>query len=94
MKYCYITVLNAPKVYFINIQENGLQIKVDGINRTFRGTIGPFSCGNLGAHMIGGYIQSFSSVRICHICMATKDDIQIKVSTTSFIYTFSPKLKE
>ena len=55
-------------------------IKVDGFEKTFRGGIGPFSTDNLGAHMIGGYNESFNCLRICRVCMATKDDIQTSVS--------------
>lgn len=53
-----------------------MTINVDGIDRVFRGSIGPFSSDNLGAHAIGGFIESFSSLRICRVCMATSDDIQ------------------
>lgn len=53
-----------------------MTINVDGIDRVFRGSIGPFCSDNLGAHAIGGFIESFSSLRICRVCMATSDDIQ------------------
>ena len=55
-------------------------MKVEGLEKIFHGSIGPFSSDNLGAHMIGGYIESFSSLRIFRVCMATKQDIQTKVS--------------
>lgn len=33
--------------------------------------------------MIGGYSESFNTLRICRICMATKDEIQTSVSVDS-----------
>ena len=55
-------------------------VKVDGFEKSFRGSIGPFSSDNLGAHMIGGYNESFNCRRICRVCIATKNDIQTSVS--------------
>ena len=71
-------------------QETGFAVKVDGFDKTFRGTIGPFFTDNLGAHMIGGYNESFNCLRICRVCMATKNDIQTSVSKFSarqYLYT-------
>ena len=56
---------------------------VEGQDRVFRGSIGPFSADNLGAHSLGGFMESFSSLRICRFCMATRGDIQTKVHTCS-----------
>ena len=67
------------------MQDHGVQFYVKGLNRPLRGSIGPFSDDNLGAHVVGGFIESFSSLRVCRICMGTNDDIQTKVK----IY-FSP----
>ena len=68
----------------LTFQETGFAVKVDGFDKTFRGiTIGPFSTDNLGAHMIGGYNESFNCLRICRVCMATKNDIQTSVSKFS-----------
>lgn len=60
-------------------QDHGVNIFVEGQERLFRGSIGPFSDDNLGAHTIGGFIESFSSLRVCRICMGTNGDIQTKV---------------
>ena len=80
------TLCNAellqPFMNYINtlesacFQESGLVVKLDGFKETLRGSIGPFSTGNLGAHMIGGLNESFNCLRICRVCMATKNDIQ------------------
>lgn len=62
------------------LQDNGVTFDTEGQERQFRGSIGPYSADNLGAHAIGGFIESFSGLRICRVCMATKNDIQTKVS--------------
>ena len=56
-----------------------MSFHVDGQDRLFRGSIGPFSNDNLGAHSIGGFIESFSSLRVCRVCMGTSNDIQTQV---------------
>ena len=63
-----------------------MNIKINGQNNVFQGSIGPFSSDNLGAHSVGGYIESFSSLRVCRICMGTGDDIQTKASA---LYMYS-----
>lgn len=62
------------------LQDHGVNFRLGDEDRLFRGSIGPFSDDNLGAHAIGGFIESFSSLRICRICMGTGNDIQSKVS--------------
>ena len=57
-----------------------MSIKLEGKDDVFRGSIGPFTSDNLGAHMIGGYPESFNSLRICRFCMATKQEINCKVN--------------
>jgi hypothetical protein len=62
-------------------------INVDGVDRVFKGSIGPFSSDNLGAHTIGGFIECFSSLRICRVCMATSDEIQYLVIVLIIVYS-------
>jgi len=57
-----------------------VKIKIDGEDSVIQGSIGPFSSDNLGAHSVGGYVESFTSLRVCRICMDTSDDIQTKAS--------------
>ena len=66
-----------------------MNIKLDGQDTLIHGSIGPFSSDNLGAHSLGEYIESFSSLRVCRVCMATSNDIQTKASTLLYfkIYT-------
>lgn len=58
---------------------------IEDQEHVFRGTIGSFSAANLGAHMLGGFTESFSALRICRMCMATKHDIQRKVRKSMII---------
>ena len=62
-----------------------MNFRLEGRDRLFRGSIGPFSDDNLGAHSIGGFVESFTSLRICRICMATSNDVQTKVNCLSVI---------
>lgn len=34
------------------------------------------SSDNLGAHMTGGFIESFNSLRVCRMCTASKEQMQ------------------
>ena len=61
-------------------------MNVDGRDSVFRGSIGPFSVDNLGSHLLCGFTQRFSSLRICRVCMATSDDIQPYGMSTGFLY--------
>ena len=57
-----------------------MDIKINGISCKFHGSIGPVSSDNLVAHSIGGFFESFNSLRVCRICMGTSNDIQTKAS--------------
>ena len=57
-----------------------MDIKINGVSCKFHGSIGPVSSDNLGAHGIGGFIESFNSTRVCRICMGASNDIQTKAS--------------
>ena len=63
-----------------------MEIKINGISYTFHGSIGPLSSDNLGAHSIGGFVESFNSLRVCRVCMGTSNDIQTKASISREIY--------
>ncbi|XP_068747232.1 uncharacterized protein [Montipora capricornis] len=62
----------------------GVNFHLEGQDRLFRGSIGPFSDDNLGAHSIGGFVESFTSLRICRVCMATSNDIQTQFTENQF----------
>ena len=63
-------------------------MNVDGRDSVFRGSIGPFSGDNLGSHLLCGFTQRFSSLRICRVCMATSDDIQHMVCQLDFYMNY------
>jgi hypothetical protein len=56
-----------------------VSFRINGCDKSFLGSIGLFSGDNLGLHAVGGFNESFSGLRICRICMATKEEIQEKV---------------
>lgn len=57
-----------------------MKIKIVGEDSVIQGSIGPFSSDNLEAHSIGGYVESFASLRVCKISMGTSDDVQTKAA--------------
>ena len=61
-------------------------LNVDGRDKVFRGSIGPFSGDNLGSHLLAGFTESFNSLRMCRVCMATSDDIQHMVCQIKILY--------
>lgn len=64
--------------------DHGVEIKINGISYTFHGSIGPLSSDNLGAHSIGGFVESFNSLRVCRVCMGTSNDIQTKFTQDQY----------
>lgn len=74
----FLDILALSKLLLL-YQDHGVNFFVEGQERLFRGSIGPFSDDNLGAHAIGGFIKSFFSLRVCRNCMGTNGDIQTKV---------------
>lgn len=59
-------------------------ITISKENITIKGYATFLSSDNLGAHMIGGFIESFNSLRVCRMCMATKEQIQNQFDPSSF----------
>ncbi|XP_065654849.1 uncharacterized protein LOC136081463 [Hydra vulgaris] len=51
------------------LQNEGININVEGITHNLKGSIVTFSGDNLSAHTIGGFSACFSSGRICRNCM-------------------------
>ena len=73
------------------MQEVGVKLKIDGQDSVFKGSIGPLTSDNLGAHCIGGFIEGFNSLRICRVCMGTSNDIQTKVFLFIIVHCNTPK---
>lgn len=49
------------------------------------------AAGNLAAHSLGGFFESFTVSRMCRFCMAKREEIQLKEVRTG---TFQPRTKE
>lgn len=50
-----------------------------GNPRVVYGTLAVVSADNLGSLALGGFKESCSAMKMCRHCMASKEDIQIKV---------------
>jgi len=57
--------------------EKGLLTTVHGQSISLHGTVVAFSADNLGAHLLFGYLESFSANRFCRFCLAHKSEIQV-----------------
>ncbi len=64
-------LLNDLKI----LQQQGLQININGINRIIKGKLVSISGDNLSMHMLGGFQTYFNSGRICRSCMVDYTDI-------------------
>ena len=72
-----------PLVFLYCIQQNGVDIDVNGKVCHLRGTVLVMLADTLAAHQLGGFkIGVGFSLRKCRHCMATFDDMQTKVLYT------------
>ncbi len=51
------------------LEYEGLLVSRTDGNHWFRGTVAVVIGDNLGSHAIGGFLESFSSYRVCRFCM-------------------------
>jgi hypothetical protein len=66
----------------ISVLKDGLVLKIDGVEMRFYGTLLVMLADTLAAHDLGGFKAGVGrALRKCRQCMATGDDIQLKVST-------------
>ncbi|CAC5410253.1 unnamed protein product [Mytilus coruscus] len=66
------------------LEEEGITImKSDGEHRLY-GTVTAVIADNLGAHAIGGFLESFNCLRNCRHCFVTKQDMQTMFSCNDF----------
>ena len=63
----------------------GVQLTIRGTTKTVYGTLVAVCGDNLGSQLLGGYKQLASSIRKCRYCMATKSDINTKVSDSTVV---------
>lgn len=62
------------------VKDAGCSLIVNGVERTFHGTIAYGSADNLGAQALGGFKESCSAHRPCRYCLGTNEEIRSKVS--------------
>ncbi|KAJ8048977.1 hypothetical protein HOLleu_01506 [Holothuria leucospilota] len=55
----------------MSLESKGVTVVSDGVSHTFKGTISFIAADNLGSHGMGGFMESFTSSRICRSCMCT-----------------------
>ncbi len=48
--------------------------------KEFRGSIVTAPADNLGSHAMGGFKEGFTALRPCRQCMASSNDMKLKVS--------------
>ncbi len=74
-----------PMIEEIQQLENGVEIAVENDTILFRATISVFSSDNLGAHMIAGHPENFStSLRLCRVCFIDKRNLRICMNPRLF----------
>ena len=75
-EYGYAKIL-APVLDDIKkLETEGLTIEKDGQQRLFKGSVLAICCDNLAAHSIGGFNESFVSLKPCRFCNVTLDNLR------------------
>lgn len=87
--YGYGKVLEPLLKDLAQLEEEGLFIHVLG--KILKGTVFCVAADNLGAHSIGGFVESFSATHICRFCLAELSEIQVKEVRTG---AFQPRTKQ
>ena len=64
---------------FSGVQDQGIQLTVDGVAKTFHRSLSVVSADNLASQELGGYKALNAALRKCRCCMITDEDMQIKV---------------
>ncbi|XP_053292860.1 uncharacterized protein LOC128453795 [Pleuronectes platessa] len=79
-KYGYAAIL-APFMRDVHILEQD-GVFIESLGQNVKGTIFCVSADNLGAHGLGGFIESFKAEYVCRFCMATKHLRSYELSAT------------
>lgn len=85
----YSAVLEPLLKDLVVLEEEGLYIPTLG--RTVKGTVFSVVADNLGAHSVGGFVESFSCSHSCRFCLGVQSDIQTSEVRTR---AFPPRTKE
>lgn len=88
-QYGYDAVLEPLLKDLGSLEEDGLYIP--SLGRRVKGTVSSVIADNLGAHSIGGFVESFSSSYICRWCLGERAKFQECEVRTG---TFPPRTKE
>ncbi|XP_056450915.1 uncharacterized protein LOC130386152 isoform X1 [Gadus chalcogrammus] len=75
-KYGYEAVLEPLLKDLVQLEEEGLFIPALG--KKIKGTIVSVVADNLGAHSIGGFVESFSGSHVCRFCLGALSEFQKK----------------
>ncbi|XP_061192283.1 uncharacterized protein LOC133200514 [Saccostrea echinata] len=74
-----------PLINDLHVLENeGIVISKGNQNYTLYGTVSVTIADNLGAHSLGGFMESFNTLRNCRFCFISRDDMQIKLNCSGF----------
>ena len=76
-KHGFDKILNQVTADIQMLETDGINIqKKDGSLLHFKGTISLILADNLAAHEIGGFVESFRSLKSCRFCNISKNDMQ------------------
>ena len=87
-RFGYNTVLE-PLLKDLVVLEEGLF--VPALGRRVKGTVFSVVADNLGAHSMGGFVESFSGSHVCRFCLGERSTFQIGEVRTG---AFPPRTKE
>ncbi|CAC5384745.1 unnamed protein product [Mytilus coruscus] len=66
------------------LETNGITVSKHNIDHHFYGTVSVVIADNLGAHGIGGYMESFTTLGNCRFCFIDKHHMQTKYDCSNF----------
>lgn len=75
--------INVSEIYYIDqLEEEGMQLQINGEHIALRGAIATISGDNLSSHALGGFRCCFSSGKVCRHRLITYNDLP-KIHTES-----------
>lgn len=88
-RFGYSAVLEPLLKDLVVLEEEGLY--VSALGRRVKGSVFSVVADNLGAHSMGGFVESFSSSYVCKFCLGEKSQFQDREVRTG---AFPPRTKE
>lgn len=83
-KFGLCAILQSAITDLHHLECEGVSLNVNGVEYNFLGSVSMVVADNLASHGLGGFIESFNSLRICRFCFGTKADIQDKFDADEF----------